>query len=170
MSVFTAIIAAAFLVIGIAVGYLVRRFWAAKQFGTVEEKIRKDLAEAETKAKEIIVEAKDKAASLLVDLKNEEKERRKEIDALEAHLLRKEETLDKKSAEIAAETAKVRATEERTKAKEGELAEREKEVSATLEKIAGLSVAQAREEIVRQAKEDRSQDLAQSIQKIDREN
>src|SRR5581483_2442440 len=75
-----------------------------------------------------------------------------------------------KSAEIAAETAKVRATEERTKAKEGELAEREKEVSATLEKIAGLSVAQAREEIVRQAKEDRSQDLAQSIQKIDREN
>jgi ribonuclease Y len=39
-----------------------------------------------------------------------------------------------------------------------------------MEAVAGLSVKDAREEILRQAKEDRSQDLAQSIQKIDREN
>ncbi len=39
-----------------------------------------------------------------------------------------------------------------------------------MEKIGGLSVAEAKEEIMRRAKEDRSNDLAQSIQKIDREN
>lgn len=166
----TALIAVVGLLVGVAVGYLVRRYSAAKRFGTVEEKIKKDLAEAETKAKEIVVEAKEKAASLLVEWKNEEKDRRKEIETHEQHLLRKEETLDKKSEEISTEEAKVKAREEAMKAKEGDLAVREGEIQGKLEKIGGLSVAQAREEIVRQAKEDRSQDLAQLIQKIDREN
>ena len=163
-------IAVVALLIGVAAGYLVRRFWAAKQFGTVEEKIKKDLADAEVKAKEIVVEAKEKAATLLVDSKNEEKERRKELDTLEAHLLRKEETLEKKSTDVSAEEAKVRAREEGLKTKEADLAKREGEVSGQMEKIAGLSVVQAREEIVRQAKDDRANDLAQMIQKIDREN
>ncbi len=92
------------------------------------------------------------------------------MDALEAHLLKKEETLDKKSADLSAEEVKLRSGEEKIKSKETELAQREGEVSGRLEKIAGLSVVQAREEIVKQAKEDRSQDLAQHIQKIDREN
>ncbi len=100
MQASTALVAAAALIVGIAVGYLVRRYWAAKQFAgeeqKIEEKIKKNLADAEAKAKEIVVEAKEKAASLLVDSQNDEKKRRKEIDALEAHLLKKEETLDKK--------------------------------------------------------------------------
>lgn len=166
----TTLIAVVALVIGAAAGYLVRRYWASKQFGTVEEKIKKDLVDAETKAKEIIVEAKDKAASLLVELKNDEKERRKEIDSHEAHLLRKEETLDKKAEEVAAQETKIRAEDEKLKVKEGDLAKRETEVGGQLEKIAGLTATEARDEIVRQAKEDRTQDLAQHIQKIDREN
>ena len=166
----TAFIAAIALLVGIVAGYLVRRQWAAKQFGTVEEKIKKDLADAEAKVREIVVEAKDKAASLLVEAKNEEKDRRKEIDTLESHLLRKEETLDKKSVEISAQEGKLRAESEALQAKEKDLAQREGEVSGRLEKIASLTVVQARDEIVRQAREDRSNDLAQLIQKIDREN
>jgi ribonuclease Y len=170
MQGFSTLTAVIFLVIGIAAGYFGRRYWAAKQFGTVEERIKKEVAEAETKAKEIVVEAKDKAASLLVELKNDEKERRKEIDAHEAHLLRKEESLDKKATEISATEAKLRADDEKVKTKEADLVKRETEIGSQLEKISGLSVAQAREEIIRQAKADRSQDLAQTIQKIDREN
>jgi ribonucrease Y len=174
MQASTALVAAATLIVGIAVGYLVRRYWAAKQFAgeelKIEEKIKKNLADAEAKAKEIVVEAKEKAASLLVDSQNEEKTRRKEVDALEVHLLKKEETLDKKATDLVADEAKMRAGEEKMKAKETELATREGEVSGRMEKIAGLSVVQAREEILKQAKEDRSNDLAQRIQKIDREN
>jgi ribonuclease Y len=166
----TALIAVVFLLIGIAAGYFVRQYWAAKQFGGVEEKIKKDLAEAEAKAREITVGAKEKAAAILLEGQNEEKSRRKEIETLEGHLLRKEETLDKKSTDLSALETKVRAAEDATKAKEGELAKREGELGTQLEKISGLSIAQAKEEIVRQAKEDRSQDMAQRIQKIDREN
>ena len=156
---YVAISAVVFLVVGGAVGYLIRRYSGANK-----------LAEAETKAKEIVLEAKEKAASLLVELKNEEKDRRKEIDALEARVLHREETLDKKLTDLSAEEAKLRAREEGAKAKEEMVAKKEGEIESRLEKIGALSVAEAKEEIMRRAKEDRSKDLAQSIQKIDREN
>src|ERR1700722_7280664 len=152
MEASTALIAVAFLVIGAVAGYLVRRYWAAKQFGGVEEKIKKDLAEAEVKAKEILVEAKDKAASLLVQANNDEKTRRKEIEALESHLLRKEETLDKKSTEISAQEAKLKSQDEKIKTRETDLEKREGEMQGRIEKIGGLSVNEARETILRQAK------------------
>jgi ribonucrease Y len=170
METSTALGAAIFLLVGIAAGYLGRRYWAAKQLGGVEEKIKKDLAEAEVRAKEIIVEAKDKAASILVEGQNEEKKRRKEIETLELHLLKKEETLDKKSTDLSAEEAKVRAKDEAVKTKEADLGKKEGEAEARIAKIAGLSMEEAKAEIIRRAKEDRSQDLAQLIQKMDREN
>jgi ribonuclease Y len=156
---YVALSAVVFLVVGGAVGYLVRRYSGANK-----------LAEAETKAKEIILEAKEKSASLLVELKNEEKDRRKEIDALEARVLHREETLDKKLMDLSAEEGNLRAREESAKVKEDEVNKKEGEIESRLEKIGNLSVAEAKEEILRRAKEDRSSDLAQSIQKIDREN
>lgn len=156
---YVALSAVVFLVVGGAVGYLIRRYSGANK-----------LAEAETKAKEIVLEAKEKAASLLVELKNEEKDRRKEIDALESRVLHREETLDKKLTDLSVEEGKLRAREESAKAKEEAVSKKESEIESRLEKIGALSMADAKEEIVRRAKEDRSQDLAQSIQKIDREN
>jgi len=166
----TALTAAAALVIGAAIGYIARRYWVTKQIGGVEDRIKKDLADAETKAKEIVIEAKEKAASILVDFQNQEKERRKEIDALEARVLKKEETLEKRSAEVTAEADKMRAKNDEMHAKETALQEKEKNIEVRLEKIGGLSVDAAKEEIFRRAKEDRAQDLAQLLQKVDREN
>jgi ribonucrease Y len=158
------------LCIGVGVGYAVRRYWASKKLGGVEEQIKKDLADAETRAKEIVIEAKEKAASLLVELKNEEKERRKEIDAIETRVLQREESFDKKLNDLTAEQSKLRTREDEAKAREDELAKREGDIESRLQKVSSLSMAEAREEIFRRAKEDRSQDLAQLIQKMDREN
>jgi ribonuclease Y len=157
--IYVALSAVVFLVVGGAAGYLVRRYSGANK-----------LAEAETKAKEIVLEAKEKAASFSVELKNEEKDRRKEIDALESRVLHREETLDKKLTDLSAEEGKLRAREESAKVKEETVAKKESEIESRIEKIGALSMAEAKEEIMRRAKEDRSNDLAQSIQKIDREN
>jgi ribonuclease Y len=158
------------LVAGFIGGYFVRRFWATKKIGSLEEQLGKKVGEAETKAKEIIVEAKEKAASLLVDFKNEERERRKEVEAFEARVLNREEMLDKKENALSAQDEKIRAREERTRVSEEELGKKNADIQARIEKIGGLSVAQAREEILRQAKEGRTNDLAQVLQKMDKEN
>jgi len=161
---------AVFLLVGIAAGYAVRRYLAASRLGDAEEKIKKSVADAEIRAKEIIAEAKVKGASLLVEQKNEEKERRKELDAIEARVLKREETLDAKLAAISADEAKMRAREEAAKQREAELAKQEDGIQARLQKIGGLSAEAARDEVMKRVREDRSQDLAGLVQKIDREN
>ncbi len=163
-------IGAIFLVIGAVAGYFGRRSWASKQRQEVEEKLKKELAEAETKAKEIIIEAKEKAASILVDIKNDEKDRRKEIEQLEQRVLHREESLEKKMTEVSANEERLRTREDALKEREEDVVKKEGEVDKKLETVGGLSVAEAKEEIVRRARDDRAQDLAQVIQKIDREN
>src|ERR1035441_10217560 len=101
---YIALAAVVFLVVGGVVGYLTRGYSGANK-----------LAEAETKAKEIILEAKEKAASFSVELKNEEKDRRKEIDALEVRVLHREEMLDKKLTDPSAEEGKLRPREDGAK-------------------------------------------------------
>lgn len=159
-----------FLVIGAVAGYFVRNAWANKKHQEVEDKLKQNISQAETKAKEIIIEAKDKAASILVDIKNDEKERRKEIEALEARVLRREETLEKKLEETSSQEKKMREREDAVREREAKMSQKEGEIDKRLESVSGLSATEAKEEIVRRAREDRSQDLAQSIQKIDREN
>jgi ribonuclease Y len=170
MEISTALIAGIFLVVGAAVGYFAKRSWANKAQQELEEKVKKEVATAETKAKEIILDAKEKAATLLVELKNDDKDRRKEIEALEARVLHREETLDKKLTDLATDETRLRTREEQLREQATHVALKEGEVDKKLETVGGLSVEAAREEILRRAREERSQDLAQSIQKMDREN
>ena len=162
--------AVAALVVGFVGGYFVRRYWATKKIGLLEAQLKEKVSEAEAKAKEIIIEAKEKTASLLVDFKNEERERRKEVEALESRVLSREEMLDKKESVLSAQDEKIHAQEERIRAGEEELGKKNAEIQIKLEKMGGLSVAEAREEILRRAKENRTNDLAQTIQKMDKEN
>ena len=44
-------LSAAALLVGFAAGYFVRRYWATKKVGSLEEQLGKKVGEAETKAK-----------------------------------------------------------------------------------------------------------------------
>ncbi len=116
------------------------------------------------------MEAKDKAASLLVELKNEERDRKREIDSLESRLLRREENLDKKLNALSAEERNLRAKEESIKTKETELESAKNLIQSRLESVAKLSSGEAKEELLRQIKERYNEDLARSLEKIEKEN
>ncbi len=166
----TVLIALIFCAIGLGVGYSVQKSWTTKKVGSLEDQLKRSVAEAETKAKEIILEAKEKSASLLLEVKDEERARRKEIEALEVRILSREESLDKKSAAVTTEEANIRAREEKLRAAENSIDAKEKGIQTRLESIAGLSKEQAHEKIMTTAKESRALDLAHHIQKIDKEN
>lgn len=155
--------------IAFAAGFLVRRYWSVKKLGSVEERIKRELGEAEGRAKEIVLGAKDKAASILVELKNEEKERKKEFDAAETRVLRREEEFTKKLDTLHADMRELKTKEERLRSKETDLAEAEAKASGELEKIGKLTEAEAKEELLRRIKEKRGEDLASVVQKIDKE-
>ena len=145
----TALLAVVFLAVGIGAGYAGRKYFAGKKLGSVEEQAGKRLAEAETKSKEIVLDAKERAAALLAEVKDDERNRKKELDAIEARLVSREELLEKRSGDISREEGSVRTREDALRAKEAGISQKESEAELRIEKIAGLSVKEAQERIVR---------------------
>ncbi len=139
-------------VIGVCVGFFVRKIAAEKKLGSAEEQARKILEDAiknaESAKKESIISAKEEIFNLKKEADFDIKERRKEVSRLERRVTQKEETLDaklegleKKEAVLQDKTAEAdRLKEEIRKTLEGQI--------AMLEKIAGLSKEDAKAELV----------------------
>ena len=140
------------LVVGLAVGFIIRKILAEKKLGSAEDQARKILEDAiksaESAKKESIIAAKEEIFQLKKETDFDLKERRKEVSRLERRIAQKEETLDakmegleKKEAVLAEKTAEAeKVKEEIRKTLEGQL--------AMLEKIAGLTKEDAKAELV----------------------
>ncbi|OGY97946.1 MAG: ribonuclease Y [Candidatus Liptonbacteria bacterium RIFCSPHIGHO2_01_FULL_57_28] len=157
------------LLVGIAVGYFFRQFWAKKQLGSLEEVSQRKLQDTEAKAKEIIVEAKDKAASLLLEAKNEEKEHKNRIVATENRLVEREAMLDKRGVGLDEEDKTLKRKEEQLKEREGEVSAMRDKAATELERITGLSPEAAKEAMLAQVRERYQSDLAKSLQTMEQE-
>ncbi len=143
---------AAALVVGVAVGFIIRKVSAESKLGSAEEQAKKILEDAiksaESAKKESIISAKEEIFQLKKEADIDIKERRKEVSKLERRNEQKEESLDaklaaleKKEAVIAAKTAEVdKVKEEIDNTLKGQL--------AMLEKIAGLTSEAAKAELV----------------------
>ena len=157
------------LVVGLAAGYWGRYYLALRGGKSLEELNRRTQAEAETKAKEIILAAKEQAAELLAEAKKEEKESKDKIAELEARLLEREVSFDKRLNALSEGETAVREKTAKLESRETKISEQEDKVSKELERVGGLSKDEAKEELMAQIRDKNSQDLAQILQKIDRE-
>ena len=147
-----ALIGAGAALVGIILGFLIRKATAEKKLGSAEEQAKHILEEAiknaETTKKEAIFAAKDEIFQLKKDADFDIKERRKEVSRQERRIAQKEETLDaklegieKKEAAIAEKRAEIESLKEKTDATlQAQI--------ATLERIAGLTSEEAKADLV----------------------
>ena len=161
------IIAVATLIIGVVIGFMIRKMGAEKKIGSAEEQARKILEDAiksaENAKKESILSAKSEIFELKKEADRDINERRKEVSRQERRNIQKEETLDaklekveKKEALLAEKLAEAEKTkEEVTKTLQGQL--------AMLEKIAGLTKEEAKAELVRRLDSEMQHETAMKI-------
>lgn len=152
-----------------AAGYLVRQLLASRSANSVEQKIKQRLHEANVKSQELVLEAEKKAADILAQSKKDERETRTRIEKTESRLLDKEEDFDKRSSALLDER---KVLEEKSKNLEilKKTAEEARDKAITeLERVSGFTKDEARAEIVKEIQEKYRQDLAQGIQKMDKE-
>jgi ribonuclease Y len=157
------------LVITGILGYFVRQFVVSKQAGSAEEKIKLRLEEAQTQAKSVILEAKDKASALLEEVKKEEKEGKSQLVKFEDRLIKKEEGLEKQFAEIASQKSVLEKSFLEATAQKSEIEELRKQILSELEKVAKLSVDDAKQQIISKVKQDYSIELAKSLQSLEKD-
>jgi ribonucrease Y len=157
------------LVVGLVAGYIARFIWAKQQRTSAERTFEEKVAAAEARSKEIVVDAKEKAASFLAESERDERERKKQVTALESRLLHREEILDKKLSSLADQEGTLKSKNDVLQRREEEIGTLRAQVTERLEQVGGLTHEAAREELFRQVREKNSQELAQELQKIDTE-
>lgn len=152
-----------------AFGYFFNQYRAREQLKSAEMDAEKILSEARTCERELVVEAKDAALKIRAQAEAEVRERRAELQRQERRLQQKEENLERKL-----ESAERR---ERT------LSQKEKEIESLrqdieglkrqqlqeLERVAGLSRAEAKDLLMKAIEDEVKADAARRIREIETE-
>ncbi|HCA66629.1 MAG: ribonuclease Y [Candidatus Jacksonbacteria bacterium RIFOXYA2_FULL_44_7] len=157
------------LAIGVIFGYSVRAFIVAKQIGSAERKAKDILDNAKDKEKEILIKAKEKAIAAIDEVKREESELKHELRVRQERLEKREEVFDAKLLELERskeEYQKKLADVDELKAKALEVKE---EQVKKLEKIAGLTIDEAKEVLFKNTEERIKDELATRIRKLEAE-
>lgn len=157
------------LAIAVVLGYFVRHLIVSKQTGSAEEKIKLKLEEAQTQARSVVLEAKDKAGLLLEEVKKEEKEKNAQLNKFEDRLVKREETLEKQFAEIVSQKGILEKSTADLGLKKAEIDNLRKQIMSELEKVARLSVEDAKKQILDKVKEQHSAELAKTLQKLEKD-
>jgi len=166
--------------VGVAVGMLIKRGMAESKIKEAEEQAKRILKDAErdaeTKKKELLLEAKDKLYQQRADFEKEVKDRRTEVNALDKRLMQKEEYLDKKSdqfdkreGDIAKKEKDLATREKAVVDKEVKFEEGIQEQIQQMERIAGMSSSEAKQELLTRMEEEAQHEAAKTIKRIEDE-
>lgn len=156
-------------ILAFAIGYFVRQAFASKRANSAEEKAKARLQNAEHEASGIILEAKKKAADVLDAGQKEERERKRELDRLNERILKREEELLQEAKELSKNREKIQSKADELTASQKELEEAKDKISSELEKVAGLSREEAKRKVLEEMQERHNEELAKSLQKLDRD-
>lgn len=153
--------------IGIALGYYLRLIISLGKKGSMELEIKEMLLGAKEEATKITVDAESKAEQLLEQARKEIKEKEDRIQTTETRLIKKEDLLDRRQADIDSEVEKVKEKVAEIKNIKERAEKLELDRKTALEKVAGLSVETAKEEIIKSVEKDNEEDILVRMQKLE---
>ena len=166
----TPILVGIFGVLGaLTLGFVVRHLLAVRSSKSLKEKAKKDLEEANQNAKEIIFSAKEKADKILEEIKAEEKERLSQVLKKEERLLRREEVLEKEFEGVALKEKELKHELEKVATNISDLNNDKVRINKELERVAGLSKLEAKEQLIRKIKEDSKDELTTILMTMEKD-
>jgi ribonucrease Y len=162
------IVAAVAAVVGVLVGFMARRFIAANSVRHAESYAQRLEAEARAKQKEIVLEGKDEALHLRRAAEDEAREQRATHQRTERRLLDREEALDRKTATLEEQAVALTARAEGLEVEAARLGELKQRQLVELERVSGLSVAEARQTLIRQIEDEALAEAQHRVREIER--
>ncbi len=166
--------------IGVLVGFLIRKRLSEARVGSAEEQSRKIVEEATKQAemikKEALLQAKDKVYQAKAEFEKETQEKRQEVQALEKRFLQKEANLEKKIELLDFKEVEISKREKTLSQQEKLVAEQEKKFRDLLEKqkvqlesIAKMSAEEAKRLLIESMESEAKHESAKEIKRIEEE-
>jgi ribonuclease Y len=152
--VFIALFGLLGIVGGIFVGAVIQYWLTRSRMITAERNAARLLNEAERRYKEMVIEAREEAVKIKSQAEAELKEQRNEIQRLERRLLQKEETLERKLEALERREQALAQREAQLEELKARLQKLGEERQRELERIAGLSIPEARQLILAQVEQE----------------
>ena len=152
---------------GIVLGYFLRWLVTLGQKGSMEISVKKTILEAKTQAQQITDRAEAQTEELLAEIKERERAKEEELKKKEERLLKKDELLDKRQFDIDRELDNVRERVEEIKKIREKLEQQEKERSEELSRVAKLTEAEAKQELVEEVSAKHEEDILARWHKLE---
>ena len=157
--------------VGVFGGMILRKKIAEGKIGSAEEEAKRILLDgekqAETKKKEALIEAKEEILRQRNESEREMKERRSEISKTERRLVQKEENLDKKSEQLEKKNEQLDKKLKDADVVRAHVDEALAKQLTVLEEISGLSVNEAKEQLIEKVESQVKHELAQRLDELE---
>ncbi len=168
------------IVLGVGIGFLVTVSLSRKKLSNSESLSNRIVEEAKKEAdtikKEGILQARETLLKAKAESEKEVKERRQELDGIERKIRSKDELIDKRSDALAQKESQIESREKSLVGKENQIQEKTdklcrliEEEHQKLERIAGISSEEAREQLVQAMESEAKRDAALLIRKVEEE-
>ena len=158
------------LLLGVGIGYYLRLIIALGKRRSIEIDIKQMMVAAKEEAQRITDEAKKKSEGELATLKEEEKKKEQEFKETEKRLIKKDEFLDARQVEIDKEVENIKLRVEEVKKIQEKVSKVEEEKRIELERVAGLTEVEAKEELLKDIEKKYEEDILIKIQKLENTN
>lgn len=166
-----ALIYVAIAAVSAYLGYLARKRIAEARISVAEDAARHIIEdaekEAEAKKREAIIEAKEEVHRMRSEFDRECRDRRNELQRMERRILQKEESLDRKSDQLDKKENQIDRREREIDRTQAQIERVHEEQRQELERIAALTTDQAREQLLRQAEEEITHEVAVMIKEAE---
>lgn len=157
------------ILVGLTVGYQLRKSIVSKRTKEAEENAEKILEEANTQKKELLLNAKDESLKIITQAKEEETKRREYLSNVEQKILKKEETLEKKDQDIEQQKKEIDKKQNDVNLIKSEVEELRKKEEEELIKISKISKEEARDFLLDKVEKEISGELIKKIKNMEEE-
>ena len=172
-TVWYVLVAVISIAVGVFAGMILRKKIAEGKIGSAEEEAKRIVLDgekqAETKRKEALIEAKEEILKQRNESEREMKERRAEISKTERRLVQKEENLDKKSEALEKKNEQLDKKLKDADVVRAQVEEALNKQLSVLEEISGLSINEAKEQLIEKVESQVKHELAQRLDELEQE-
>lgn len=139
-------------ILGVAVGFVISRYLvnasSKKAAEEAEQLVASAKRQAETLRREAVVEAKDEVFKMKQEAQAENKERMREVRNAENRINQREESLDRRVESLDAREHQLSSMQGQVERRERDLKNAMQEVSVRLERVAGMTPDEAKQELL----------------------
>ena len=158
------------VVVGLILGYFLRKQIAQARANTVEALAEKKLMEAKNKEQEVILKAKEKAIHIIDEAKKEEETRRNELRSLQSRLENRESLFDQKLLDFEERKTRLQQKVEEIQQIKGRIDAAHEQAKIKLQDIAGYTPDQAKQELFTRIEKESQQELMDRLLKFQQGN